>query len=670
MAKKTYSFAPVYYSRNGSSFSTASDLPSRAFKLNTQYPDLWYQNSQNSIDIRLGSSSNFTVTVTNTSSSSAIYIYCDLMRESSGSWSTVAERTETVAPNSQKVCSFDFSGIDYYNSGGTTIKLHGGTNFAEITAPYWTVEVDYTVTTQVVPVSSPTSGTINAGTNNTFMVGLDVTTVPPISVDVNIASATYYWRAGETGSFTALSMTPSGSTASVTIQAGTFPSGTIQWYAEATDTNGRTTQTPTYTLSTLKHIVDAFPIAPINVLRNAESPIVFSWEYGSVDGSAQSKAEIQTSRDGETWTDLATVAGAATTYTAAAGTFSGGTVYWRVRSYNGDDETVEWAEAAVVSFSVFGAPEIEALTVSGVPFAVISWQVEEQLAYEIEIAPKQNEGYEQYSFETAAGKRYGPYAGATVRSFAMPDPLPDGLNTVRLRAQNHFGLWSSWADAQADIQNYSGETPLEPLELSAEYMNLALILTATDPDPETEAKAVRFYKDGKSIGESGEQGGTAQLVTRTTTGSNLFSALKILPNGHYVPSESASAEESIGCPAIALLSGGEFLLLELSEDANRTQTITKTGEVAYVQYSGSKHPEAEIGEAESLTVTGDVSFTAAQEADARRFEAMLKKAVIYKTPGGEVVVGILQGFTRRDPRFFKSYTFQVTQMERRDFVNA
>ena len=146
--------------------------------------------------------------------------------------------------------------------------------------------------------------------------------------------------------------------------------------------------------------------------------------------------------------------------------------------------------------------------------------------------------------------------------------------------------------------------------------------------------------------------------------------MQAIKNGYYTKSNSVTLSTEVRCPMLALLSGGEFLALELSTEADRSQTVTRSGEVVYVQYSGAKHPEAEVGEAESLTVTGDGSFTAEQEAEARRFEAMLKKPVIYKTPGGEVVVGVLQGFTRRDPKFFKSYAFQVTQMEWRDFTDA
>ena len=64
-----------------------------------------------------------------------------------------------------------------------------------------------------------------------------------------------------------------------------------------------------------------------------------------------------------------------------------------------------------------------------------------------------------------------------------------------------------------------------------------------------------------------------------------------------------------------------------------------------------------------------MAYTHEQSAEAAAFEALIGKPVIYKTPGGACVVGVLEGFQRRDPLFFKSYSFSVSQMDWRDFVD-
>lgn len=604
--------------------------------------------------------------------------------------------------------------------------------------------VKYAAQSQAVPVNSPTGGIISAAQAQTFQVALEASA--PVYEPFTVSAATFYWRAGESGDYTAVTMTPNGNSASVTIPAGTFPSGGIQWYASATDNTESTTQTSVFSLSTLNAAVEAVPIAPSNTVESSDAVILFRWRYASLDGSASAGAELQKSPDGIAWSNLVSVPAGLESVPVSGAGFAAGKVFWRVRAQNAAGDWSEWSTA--LSFQVFGAPIISSVSGNGKPFLTVSWQVEGQLAYKIEVD----------------GRKYGPYRGESARSFTLPEPLPDGLHVIKVAAQNQYGLWSAWTEANVSVANvpgpeitvaegtgspdigvnYFNATPPPEIvktlpervvqnsgsfglvcqtanrQVSYQWQQQAPNATTwTDIPGATSAirsfpansasngykyrcKAYNalgevytnvttfqrglpeyvsdiydtniypetghflIYRDGVLIGTTRRN----YFTDRTALGAHEYYVLQVLPGGYYTKSNVVTLTGFVDCPAIALLSGGDFLMLELSEDANRTQTITKTGEVAYVQYSGAKHPEAEIGEAESLTVSGDVSFTAAQEAEARHFEAMLKKAVIYKTPGGEVVVGILQGFTRRDPRFFKSYSFSVTQMERRDFVNA
>lgn len=607
--------------------------------------------------------------------------------------------------------------------------------------------VKYAAQSQAVPVNSPTSGIISAAQAQTFQVALEASA--PVYEPFTVSAATFYWRAGESGDYTAVTMTPNGNSASVTIPAGTYPSGGIQWYASATDNTGSTTQTSVFSLSTLSAAVEAVPIAPNNTVENSDAEILFRWRYASLDGSASAGAELQKSADGIEWSNLVSVPAGVESVPVLGAGFAAGKVFWRVRAQNGAGDWSDWSTA--LSFQVFGAPVISSVSGDGKPFLTVNWQVEGQLAYKIEVD----------------GRQYGPYRGESTRRFTLPEPLPAGIHVVKVAAQNRYSLWSAWAEANVSVQNVPGPQ----ITIDAEWPqgeNIRIVYTDAIIAPEiiktlpetvridmgrwtlsvvdyfSEANEFQWYfranesqawtaidgatsrsytiegatrnngqyrvKVSNPVGEvysnisnftydafatsyvsdifntdlyadtghfliyrDGALIGTTRrnnFYDRTALGSHEYYVLQVLQGGYYTKSNVVTLTGSVNCPAIALLSGGDFLMLELSEDANRTQTITKTGEVAYVQYSGAKHPEAEIGEAESLTATGDVSFTAEQEAEARRFETMLKKAVIYKTPGGEVVVGILQGFTRRDPRFFKSYSFSVTQMERRDFVNA
>ena len=632
--------------------------------------------------------------------------------------------------------------------GGTIYWRGRATNSFGIVGD-WSSGVSFTVAyyaiSQVIPTDAPTSGIINAQQRRSFSVALQAS--GPVYSPFTIASATFYWRAGESGTWTEIAMTASGSDASVSIPAGTFPSGVIQWKAAATDNTGRTTETSEYTLTTLNADINAAPLSPINVVESGSSPIVFRWSYGSIDGSTQSKAELAFSSDGTTWGEPVTVPGSETSYSAAAGTLAGGTLYWRVRAYNSANNSGPWSQT--VSFIVFAAPNVRGVAGTDRPFSTISWQVEDQLAYKIEID----------------SKLYGPFFGENVRNYSLPEPLPDGLHTVRVAAQNQYGLWSEWEEASVNIQNRPGAAvtihlapvPGSPVIVisgrlapyitsqprdvqsasvdvimetgiisrgttillqwqvqmpNGNWLNVAgattnrltispeqnsstrfrlfiqssvgnlysreAMYTKIDPPMVTspvvdgvfwpDTGYFLVYRDGSLIGKTYALRGN--FTDRAALGTHEYYVLQVLQGGYYTKSNTITVTASVDEPMIAPLAGGDFIELELSENSSRSQRINRTREVAYTQYAGATFPEAEIGEHESLSVSGDVAYTHEQSAEAAAFEALLGKPVIYKTPGGECVVGILEGFQRRDPLFYKSYTFSIKQIDWMDFYDA
>ncbi|MEE3381577.1 MAG: fibronectin type III domain-containing protein [Succiniclasticum sp.] len=615
--------------------------------------------------------------------------------------------------------------------------------------------VTYDAVSQVVPVNSPTSGIISAGSSRTFSVALQASGV--VYTPFTVSAATLYWRSGESGDFTAVTMTPSGNQASATIPAGTFPRGTIQWYAEATDNTGRTTRTKTFTLQALNAAVEAAPAAPINTLQSGSGPIVFRWTYGSIDGAPQGKAEIRYSTDGEeTWHMLPTILGSATETTVPAGTFPGGTITWQVRAYNEAGTEGPWSSS--VSFLSFAAPLVGGVTGDGKPFLTVSWQAEGQQAFEVEVN----------------GKTYGPYYGENVRSYTLPEPLADGKYTARVRAQNRYGLWSEWAEGNVDVINVhgptvpfgaeSGESVLVSMFLAEEppvitqqpqdittngqaklttkfimpntsffkcqWFSLApgatewqaatsettvsrpqngrtLTLSAaqvqtyngykfrlrvrsnvgivysrealvTYGTPEQTSPLITgyfpsptgyflIYRDGVLIGKTYN----TRFYDRTALGTHEYYALQVIPDGYYTRSSpsTATATASVKCPMIGKLDGGDFIKLKLSENRSRRQSFSRRRQVAYTQYAGAKFPAAELGEHESITGSFDVAYLQKDAAAADAFEALLGEAVILKTPGGKVVIGILEGLDLDDTRFYKSFSCTLQQMDWGEFVD-
>lgn len=619
-----------------------------------------------------------------------------------------------------------------------------------------TFSVTYDAVSQVIPVNSPTSGNINAAVARTFSVGLQAS--GPVNPPFTISAARFFWRSGTTGNYTELAMTASGANASVTIPAGTFPSGVVQWYASATDNTGRTTETPVYTLSTLNAAVEAVPLSPQNTIESTNSPITFVWSYMSIDGSPQGSALLEYSRDGTTWSTLANITGNDTSYTAPAGIFPGaGILYWRVQSSN--TAGIAGPMSDPVSFSLFGAPMVFGVMGDGKPFLTVSWQTEGQQAYQVQID----------------GKNYGPYYGETERSFTLQEPLADGSHTARVRAQNRFGLWSEWGEANVDVTNVPAYTLglvgfsrgdiieiraitsvksapgiyREPQDLQTtdesftpDFSVRVVASSHTTVTAQWERKnnaesdwtavteAVSFTgnktmsinivdaasNNGKQYrlhvwNEVGEVYSRAAKYTyaeptmqvpvkqdkikysdtgyfliyrddvliaktylwyfydRVVLGTHSYYMIQVLPGGYYTKSNVVTATASVDCPEIAPLAGGDFIKLALSDSADRAERFQRKREVQHVQYSGARFPAAEIGEHEALSVSFDTAYLRTEKAAADVFEALVSTPVILKTPGGRVVIGVLEGYDLNDPRFYSAYRCTLTQDDWRDFIN-
>lgn len=509
------------------------------------------------------------------------------------------------------------------------------------------VTIVYSAVSQIGPVNSPTSGRIPASVDQSFAVAL--TSSAPVYTPFTIQSATMYWRAGTSGDYTAVPMTASGANATVTIPGGTFPSGTIQWYAEAVDNTGATRTTDVYTLLALNASVEAVPLSPINTIEGTSSAITFSWLYYSLDGTAQSRALLEYSRDRDSWDTIADVPGSDTTYTAPAGFFaSAGVVYWRVQAFSASGTA--GPKSAAVSFTLFGSSSVTSVIGDGKPFATVKWQAEGQVSYELMIGDM----------------HIGPYFGADVRSYTLAEPLEDGLYTLKVRIQNKYSIWSEWAEAEMSVQNQPGlGISIQDAQhglIGAPYTYRGSIsILAWTP-----GAFFMILRDGKYIGKTT----SLYFEDRIPIGVHRYQVYQALPGGYVDRSNVITIDVKTKCPVIAPLAGGDFIELKLSTDADRAQDFQHSREVAHVHYSGARWPMSEVGEAETMSVTFDAAWEQTEKAEADAFAALVGEDVILKTPGGKFIVGTLEGYELHDSHFYKSYRCSLQQGDWRDFTNA
>lgn len=493
-----------------------------------------------------------------------------------------------------------------------------------------------TVTSQITPQNSPTSGYKDPRSAITFSWYFKT---PAASYDQ--ASAVFHWRVSGESSWT--DVAASGDTTSVTIPANTFPvASTIEWYLSGTDVGGCSSESQVYSFSTAASTTYAICQAPVGIVEDGTKPITFRWIVQNTDGTTPSRTllwwKLPTESSSQ-WHQLLDTTEDVTSYTAVAKTFPAGAIEWRVQAYNRDSVAGPVNEA---SFVVLRAPEPpEGLSATSVPLSTISWQSDGQEAYEISI-----------DGEIVAAE-YGP----SVYSWAVPEPLEDGVHNIRVRIQGSYGLWSTYAETSVNVQN----TPTGSLTLAGSFgVDADLTVTATGLPA---ASPVQWYRDGKRIGRTSAR----QFRDRMVLGTHSYYAEIWLANGNYTRSNTVEGSMTVRSPMIADTEGGEWISLRLSENRERTQSFEWANTVALQHIAAADYPILEQSRFEDLTGSFDCAFK--DPAEARRFEALRKKTVILKSPRGQVVVGGFSQYAKHATAFYDSYTFSIQQIHREDFVD-
>ena len=524
-------------------------------------------------------------------------------------------------------------GIEIYGKIASTSKFK---NLAVATAgqnrPYIEIIIDESATADTLSIikMSPNAGAIDKSQDVLFTWGAEAPY--PCVPKLVQSSATFQWRTVPNGTIHSSSI--SGNTSSFTVPAGTFTGTSIQWRIIVTANSGKTTTSDWKTLSTADAISVASAISPNGEIVDTTAPVTFTWSHIISTGTAQAKAELQLSTDKQTWSALATVTGAKTTYTVPANTFGSGTKYWRVRTYNTDNAAGAWSEPA--EFICVGAPAAPIVSIRAqTPRPVVGWQSAEQLAYQVELAG-----------QPVSSVYYG-----TEKTWTSPTYLPDGVYTVRVRVQNEYGLWSPWGEAALQVVNVPGAA----ISLTVEAEDAARLAWQTTGSYDF----FLIYRDGRLIG---------RITERSFTDTASVGAVRYQVRGCYSSSAnyglSPEVAATIAVQYITLsdMDTGTILPLPYSESAHRTTSRTRKQEIQAVQLAGRAYPVIERSEHMAQSISVACAFYTQE--DCAALEEMLGHIVTVRTPEGRMVTGCLAQLTERtDGGFYSVYTFSVDQAD-------
>lgn len=463
----------------------------------------------------------------------------------------------------------------------------------------------------------------------------------PCLAEVETTSVSILWRDNAAGTVTEIPVERSGANLGIiTIPAGTFAGKTQVQVRPKVYSNNLQTHIPDkwLTINLEDATPTATPLSPVDMVVSETTGITLKWSHSIATGTEQTRADLQYSKNGTTWSDLATVTGAAHEYIAGDGIFSVGENFWRVRTYNFDGVPSEWSEAA--RFLCVGAPSAPVIdSVDNTPRPRISWQVEGQQAYQVELVGVYTDG-----------TRFG-----TDKQWQSPLYLADGDYTVRVRVQNEYGFWSAWGVAPLQIINIPGSA----ITLTAEAVReVTLAWAASGFD------YYIVYRDGAAIARTTE----TSYVDRTSIGQ-----VKYQVRGCYASSANYSLSDAVtvtvSAPSVCLydLDAGQWVDLRYDASAHRSTAYSLARDIQYMQLSGRAYPVAERSEfvQRSLRVAC-VCFTAEDRA---RLRSILGHLVCVKTPEGNMVMGYIANLSETSDDFFSTYGFDVAQADIKEEID-
>ena len=501
--------------------------------------------------------------------------------------------------------------------------------------PYMLVTYRNNDVTATLSGMSPASGYVPKGSANVF--SWELTRSGACLEELKATSTIFRWRAGRSGTINTIAC---GTAQKVTVPAGTFTTNDIQWSVSVTLNTGETVTSDWIDLSTAEAAPSAKPTSPVGVVIDATIANRFSWQHIISTGTPQSKADLQWSADGTTWNTLATVTGENQYYDVPANTFTSGTKYWRVRTYNTDGTASAWSDKA--EFIAINAPSAPSIVIQSTgPRPRITWQTTEQEAYQLTLSS----GY-------ASGTVYG-----TEKAWRSPVYLADGSYTVRVRVQNKYGMWSEWSAAALPISHTEGE---------------AINLTATDGHEAAltwqTAGSYNFYlveRDGVAIARTVQK----QYIDHTSIGSVTYRVRGCYDESdNYGVSNSDTVEILPETNMICDLETGVWIEMRLSETQLRTNRTSFSAGVSTVHLAGLAYPVEERSEQRDRAMSVACAWPHAQRAAALALEALVGRLVCLKDRYGNMVIGSLPSLESNCDEFMRRYSFTISHTNREEAI--
>ncbi len=475
---------------------------------------------------------------------------------------------------------------------------------------------------------SPTSGYVPKGFPTVFSWRVQLEEFQFCFGEIKQTAGVFCWREKGSGTINSIDC---GALQQCEVPAGTFSADEIEWSIEVTTNTGQTHVSDWYTLSTVEALPEAVPISPVSTMVDGSAPCKFSWAHNIATSTAQTAADLQYHTGDGLWQALGHVSGDSTEYTVPANTFSSGSVFWRVRTYNTDSTAGDWSDPVeIIVVAAPPAPVVQ-VTSGSAPRVSISWQSTDQQAWEAVVAG------------ISSGIVYG-----LAKGWRMPDYLPDGTYTAKVRVCNKYNLWSPWGSCSVQVSNAAGET----IALTAaDGVAVSLRWTSSGYD------AYYVLRDGRPIAKTTEQSYTDNFCS----GSHAYTVRGVFTaTGQYGLSNAVTAASTCETVCISPVPNAKWLRLRYADTSDRRTSLNTSRTVNYQYLPGAEYPSAEISEWTSATMSVQCAF--ASPAESAELEALQGSLVCVKDRRGNCAIGVLEALDKQSLRFFDSFSFSIQRV--------
>lgn len=312
------------------------------------------------------------------------------------------------------------------------------------------LDIEYTELTTPEFMLNPSAGFLRYDSANTLSLN---NTNEQTMINRFVASGgTLNYKLSSASSYSSLPFT--GET--VTIPANTLSNGqNYNIYADFNTTAGYSGTTSTGNYTTVDTIGTTTGQTPNNSVEYGE--VIFTWTYRNNTGTAQYAYDLDISDDGETYTTvLSHVVTSATTTTYNVSTAGG--KYWRVRGYNQNDVAGSYSAPLYFVNNIPPSPPV-ITSITGAGRLTVTWQADNQSAYEVEVNNGDTRVYDSTVVYTAD------------TTHLINEYLPNGTYTIKVKTINIYGHESDYSTTVYSITNVGG------INVTGSYENGTATLT-------------------------------------------------------------------------------------------------------------------------------------------------------------------------------------------------